>query len=735
MHISFPRVLNSRFQLLVITATLYYTTLPPSTRSKDEPVSRATILRSKAEQALFESHSDAHHVWRVFNPDNEALVHIRIEHPSLVTFKLKHEDDLNINRRNSHRSIWSSRTFRLVTYITKVLILPIGFTLTCLYALLLYLLKGTDRLEMRHDHEEVQSETDSTPMDGHASFMTLPLVFTTDVAHIASSGDGSVVASVSMEGELYIWMAISKSFAMVDTRDLILRSFSASPIVCPVNSLAVDEHGAACVVGTTFGVIGVWYICEGTLRALPDLYLQECTSPVAQLVAIRSYGTVTSESETSDAPERIPGSICIFSAYENNRIVKWVDGVPTEYQSLLTGIVKARLVPMHEVTYPLCLFSASDGALEIVDVYHSVLQRGSIVLQAGSPGDIVVDAHVSIVKVENVEHALVVVTTDSGVITIWDGNTGELIHTLEDGYGPVNNVHIIPMVPKACPQCGEEPLCTFSLVHSVGHVVFVDRGILARRCSCPVAQPMTSKVNLVKDSPMGRRSRSGSFVSSSGTDQSLRTRSRHASVSNDATTTDVSPFPISGHGIHSRRGSERDLRRASERLEKVCSPFEENGDANEQGGLCVPDSSRRLSSASNSSPPLIWSNFRLLRLKEMTCERGGWGLLGQKILGLRRKSRSRQDHLKGMNVRLQSLSSSVLDRWEAWTMDPSTPDCPLQASPLSSFKRLDICENQNSEGRQLSRLAFTRLFPLVIKNTLAIAGFGNSVGILDLNSV
>ena len=128
MHISFPRVLNSRFQLLVITATLYYTTLPPSTRSKDEPVSRATILRSKAEQALSVSHTDTHHVRRVFNPDNEALVHIWIEHPSLVTFKLKQEDELNISLQNSHQSIWSLRTFKLFIYATKVFILPIGFT-------------------------------------------------------------------------------------------------------------------------------------------------------------------------------------------------------------------------------------------------------------------------------------------------------------------------------------------------------------------------------------------------------------------------------------------------------------------------------------------------------------------------------------------------------------------------------------------------------------------------------
>ena len=112
----------------MLTTTLYYTSLPSTTRLKGEPVPRVTILESKAEQALSVSHTDTHHVWRVFNPDNEALVHIWIEHPSLVTFKLKQEDELNISRQNSHQSIWSSRTFKLFIYATKVFILPIGFT-------------------------------------------------------------------------------------------------------------------------------------------------------------------------------------------------------------------------------------------------------------------------------------------------------------------------------------------------------------------------------------------------------------------------------------------------------------------------------------------------------------------------------------------------------------------------------------------------------------------------------
>ena len=56
-------------------------------------------------------------VWQVFNPDNEALVHIWIGGPSLVTFKLKHEDELNNNRQNGHRSIWSSQTFKPFTEI------------------------------------------------------------------------------------------------------------------------------------------------------------------------------------------------------------------------------------------------------------------------------------------------------------------------------------------------------------------------------------------------------------------------------------------------------------------------------------------------------------------------------------------------------------------------------------------------------------------------------------------
>lgn len=722
-------------KLLVITATLYYSTLPSPSRQKDEPVSRASIQRSKAEQAMFESHSDAHQIWRIFNPENDPLVHLRIEHPTLMTLDLKHDDTTtNAKWRNSHRPRLSSRTFRFVSWIAKVLILPIGVTLTALYGLLLYLLKGTDRLEMRREHGE-QIDSEVSPINGHTTFKTLPLVFRTDVAHLASSADGSLVACISLEGEVYVWLAASRLYTKLDTRGLTLRSFSTSSLSCPISSLAVDEHGTTCVVGTPEGVIGVWCLQNGTPTLLSSLYLRECTHPVIQLAVHRSQGTLSSESELSDPSERMSGGpICIFSVHENNRIVRWVDGVPTDCKPSCGDVVKAHLALIHETAYPLCLFATADGALEILDTYCSLIHKGTVILQAGSTQDVVVDAHVSLVKVENIEHALVTAVTCSGIITISDGNSGELIHSLEDGYGPVNNIQIIPMAPKACSQCGEVPLCTFALVHSVGHIVSVDRGILARRCSCPMTQPMTSK----KDTPMGRRSRSGSFVSSSGMDQSSRTRSRHASVSYETLTSDVSAFPVSGHGVHSRRGSERDLRRASERLEKLGSQLiDETGDTDEKRGLCAPEGSRRTSSASETTPQLVWRNFRLVRLRETTCERGGWGLLGgRKILGLRRKPRSRQSQGRELTPRPQSLSSVVLDRWEAWIIDPAAADSPIQASSLSSFTRLDEHDSRTDpDGKHLSRLAFTRLFPLVVKDSLAIAGFGNGVGVLDFSSL
>ncbi|KAH8117453.1 sterol-sensing domain of SREBP cleavage-activation-domain-containing protein [Phellopilus nigrolimitatus] len=732
--------------LLAITATLYYSTLPSHKDEARSPSSRFSTLRSKAEQMKPGVHTEAREIWRVFSPDDDPLVHLRIEVPAIVT--LDHQDgDMEAERR-VHRTRWSARTLRPLWWIFKVMVLPIGATLSCLYILLLYLLKDADRLEGHRGHGEADAESASFPIEDRPSFKTLPRTFASDVGLLASNKDGSILASVSSDGEVFLWLAALRKYIQVDTTDLVLPSASSSSAQHFFSAIAVDDHGSYCAVGTCSGIIGIWAIQKDTVHPLAQHVLNEYASPVTQIELsasesrIRDRPIINRQTQLEVQDMSIP---CVLAAYENGAIVQWLSGVPVPCKPTRNERVKASLIVPQNAAHPLACFFFDNGALEIIDNCRTPIIGEAIFIQPGTPEDHVVGAHACIVKIEDAPHVLVAAVTYSGIITFWDGTTGDCISTLDDSYGSVNNLRLLPIPAKACPQCGEVPLCSFSLVYSVGHVVFVDRGVLARRCSCPLSQPLVSKISAVKDSSVGRRSRSGSFVSSSGADAVLRPRSRHVSVSSD-TAPDVSAFPVSAHGMHSRRGTEKDTtRRNSDKFADRPSffAFEDGGvtvcDEDEHQRLTVPEIPRTTSSAPDAPVPSLWRNFRLVRVVEATCERGGWDILGNRILGLRRKPRKRQspgDELSRQyekGSRESALSSSVLDRWEVWIVDPAKLDGLLQASSLSTLRptNYNADDDCSSKRRPIPRLSFTRLSPIVIRSSISLAGFGNTIGMLD----
>ncbi|KAI5124512.1 hypothetical protein M0805_003036 [Coniferiporia weirii] len=741
--------------MLVITATLYYSTLPSaSTRINDggrTPASRSSIMRPKVNKTSLDKHSDARQVWRVLSPHDDPRIHIRIEAPAIVT--LDHQlGDMKTERR-LHRPRWSVRTLRPLWWISKVVVLPIGATLGCLYALLLYLLKDADRLESHKGQTDDDLETGSSPVEGQPLFKTFPRAFASDVNLLASSRDGSVLASVSSDGEFFFWLASSLNYIKVDTADLILRGTQGSSAQCALTVVAIDDRGEYCAVGAGSGTIAVWSIQENSVHPVAHYFSEECASPVIELEFDASetypWDTVPKDGKAriQDQPKSIP---CVHAVYDNGRAVRWINGVAVHLQPLSAGeLVRTSLIRLPDVTHPIVCFFFNNGALEIVDNHQGSSIGGPVFVQAGTPDDLVVSVHACVVGIEDTSHLLVAAARHSGIITLWDVTTGDCMFTFDDAYGSVNNVRLLPISVKACSQCGEVPLCGFALAYSIGHVVLVERGTLPRRCSCPLSQPLMSKVNTLKESSVGRRSRSGSFVSSSGMEATPHPRSRLPSVSSDKSP-DINPFPVSAHGVHSRRGSERDGRRNSDRFDRLgFVSFDDGGtfDSDEQQRLVVPDVPRPTCSAFEPSVTCLWRNFRLVRVKEATCERGGWDVMGSKVVGLRRKPRRRHCHEEELNRWSESrlsesaLSSSVLDRWEVWIVDPAKLDGMIQASSLSAFEFQPIDsggENSRSVGgatrRLIPRLSFTRLSPLVIRNSTCLAGFGNTVGMVHLES-
>ncbi|THH09370.1 hypothetical protein EW145_g2073 [Phellinidium pouzarii] len=732
--------------MLVITATLYYSTLPPhSIHFKDElhtPASRASISRSKAR--LSSVHSEAYEIWRVLSPNDDLRIHMRIEAPAIV--KLDYQFENAKAERRLHKPRWSVRTFRPLWWISKVVVLPIGATLICLYVFLLYLLKGADRLETHRGHNEDNSETVPPPIEGRPSFETFPCAFPTDVGLLASNGNGTILASISSGGEFVLWLAAYRKYIQVDTTDLA--SVSRSSAQCALTTIAVDDRGAYCAVGTGSGLIMIWSIQGDSVHLVAHHFMDECTAPIVELKLIASdvhpwdQPPTSKKAQTPNVPSNsIP---CVFAIYGNGRAVQWLNGIAMHLTPQSCGeVIKATLIHLSDSMYPVICFFFDNGGLEIVDNGQAAFIGGPIFIHAGTSNDRIVDVHACVVRIEGVPHVLVAAVRHSGIITLWDRSTGDCVSTLDDAYGFVNNLKLIPISAKACLQCGEVPLCSFSLVYSVGHVVFVDRGNLARRCSCPISHPLISKKGTLKDMSIGLRSRSGSFVSSFGTEAISRPRSRLSSVSSEKPP-DISSFPISAHGMHSRRGSEKDGRRNSDRSDRPSSMHEDiSSYDDEQQRLMVPDLLRPACSTSGASVACLWRNFRLIRVTEATCERGGWDIMGSKVVGMRRRPRKR--HRPGEEpVRLpkresqSTLSLSVLDRWEVWIVDPAKLDGLPQASPLSALRLKSTNPDDDDPGepvrKPIPRLSFTRLSSLAIRGSICLAGFGNTVGMIDFES-
>ena len=132
---------------------------------------------------------------------------------------------------------------------------------------------------------------------------------------------------------------------------------------------------------------------------------------------------------------------------------------------------------------------------------------------------------------------------------------------------------------------------------------------------------------------------------------------------------DVSPFPVSGHGVHSRRVSEKE---SSRRVSEVFSLQIDGEDSELQ--KTVGPSAREVS----RYPSLLWQDAYFVYVGYTTCDRGGWDVCEGKgkVVGIRRKPRIAPSLNKIANgssptlkdLSAQGLSITTLDRWEIWSL-------------------------------------------------------------------
>ena len=601
---------------------------------------------------------------------------------------------------------------------------PITATTGCLYLLCLYLLKDAELLEAQQGRAEPDSADigGDIALDDHISFTTFPRTLATDVELIAANNDGTVVASVGVRNEFVImWRKEGgkQSHICIDTMD-ILRAASTSSATPSITSLGIDERGTLCAVGTGAGVIAVWVVEERRVRPLPHLTLDRSMSAVTELQFLH-HGS-------------------LLAIYADGSAVKWTIGnvpSPTHIAPCREGnVVRSLTVPVNSGDQLMVAVSMQDGTMDLVNVDGlDPILVSDCVLRPGNPSDVVAKVSACYTEINGGKQLIICVATEAGVISLWDGQTGDKIYIIDDMFGEITHLQLSPVPREICRYCGELPLEAFTISFSIGSIVLFYRAHMpsqARSCSCArnIPRPVSSR-----DVNFGKRSRSSSISSSvnSISPSNLRSRLSAAATSpSNQSTVEPSSFPVSGHGVHSRRASEKDYIR---RLDNLPLPLVTN-----EGYLGYPVGPL---DGSPPSPgprvplPSSWQYLQVIRLAEVPCERGSWDVLDTKIIGVRRKTRP-HGKMKGTtitppNPSQHGLTAASLERWELWSFDPSKAQ--FQCSPLLSLSM----DNSGSRSRPPTperkdiypRLPFTRVSQLLIGNTHSMAGFGNTIGVFN----
>lgn len=610
------------------------------------------------------------------------------------------------------------------------MVLPIGATTSVLYGLLLYLLKDTELLEAQRNRADSdtlhEKDEEQAALTEHISFSTLPRAFASDVELLASSKDGRLVVSVGLRNEILVWRADKLVHLSIDATEVLLRSASTSCASSTLTSVTVDEKGRYFAVGTGAGVVAAWAVEEAAVRLFPLMTLDNSSAGITeiQFVSPLSWPGRSPPSSEPNSPFLNPvANITILVTYESGVAARWSVGefpiVSFFTPSRRAPVVRSSLLHIIPEDRILVAFALNDGSLELVetgDFEPTILPDYHI--QPGTLLDLVWKAHACRIPLNGSTRFVITVATEAGTVSLWDGKTAECISVLEDSHGQINHIRVSPVQCETCHFCGQLPVESLSVAFSVDHIVRVFKLFLnddqSRRCSCSQNQLR----HVSSRDVLGRRSRSNSNVSQTSSPMIPRARL--------ATAFESSTFPVSAHGFHSRRASEKETGRRSSELLQVPSSADE--DAMSDGSVTP-----------TNTPHSFWQNAVMVRMADVTCERGGWDVAFGKYVGIRRRART-QGRSKGgttipivLGASLHGLSTATLERWELWVFDPAIT--VLRSTLLASLKH-DIAHlpsQPQSSADKIARLPFTRVSPLLVSSSRVLTGFGNTIGVFNFS--
>ncbi|KAI5987565.1 hypothetical protein EDD15DRAFT_2389540 [Pisolithus albus] len=705
--------------LLAITATLYFMTRPSVRDQPDIGIALPPAFpRFSVQPDRHEVTDPAWRIWKVLNPEEDPLVHLRIEVPTIVAFR----PDVDVGQIARYHLGPSSPHLDFVVWLLKILVLPMLATLLPLYGLLLYLLKDAELLEAQRNRAgaDVTVASATNTLFDHISFSTLPRSFATDIELLATSGNGRAHAAVGLQNELSIWRPDENDPIYIDIDAILLRIPNTSSVQPSISALAIGGEGDMIAFGTSSGVVHF----HQPLTVVGD------RSEVKQLHFVARCSVPLQKLAPDSRPTTPASSGALIALYESGAVVSWkLDTLPTHSlikpKSSSSPIANSRFLPIRSSDRFLLAFAFEDGSLEVTEV--GILEHTRSVLRAGNPFDKVAKVDACCTLSNDTQQVIVCVASEAGVVSLWDAQSAECLLIMGEPRGTVDQLRVSAIRSDTCHFCGELPLDSFLVALSVGHTVASYRVYVTsqtRHCSCPGNVP---RQGTVLSSGMGLRSRSSSTISVSGSPTSAR---RLSTVSNSSDTT----FPVSGHGVLSRRASEKEsLRRPPETFSLPLSIDEEDGHSHPVGPV---DSSLLL--------PVTPSRATFIRVGEASCERGGWDMVGTKVVGIRRISRPKGKLKVSPSggpsaTRSWGLSEGVLDRWECWAYEPkcsslqTTTLSRLCGGPRHPFLITKQSYNTSTTEVDYPRLPFTRVTGFHIVGSTGIAGFGNTVGIFHFS--
>ena len=611
---------------------------------------------------------------------------------------------------------------------TRIVVLPIAATVAGLYALLLYLLKDAERLEAQRHRAEAEplSLSSTDPPMASLAFTALPRAHSTDIELLAASGDNRTVAAVSIGNELVLWNDGSASPTVLGTADVL--DVGPSSLSAAITALALDDLGSFCAAGTGAGVVAIWAL-PIPAGGRPQRVFRGASSAVTELHFVNTRISGRSTSVSLARQDQLP---TVFATHENGEIVE-CHGAKSDNPTVMSApkgrhVIRSTILCIPDSSRLVGGFVNEDGSLDVVDLVPGFDPplTSECHLQAGNPADTVASFHACTVELGGTRTLIIAAATEAGVVTLWDGKTGSCVALLDEPYGAPKVLRICASPSKPCTRCGALPSNIFTLIFTVGPVVHFFRVFLPPDNSPSTATSSSCRACLHNSSPPD----ASPWISSLGllphghnTAPTTPARSRHASMSEDS-----APFPISGHGVLKRRASEK------ESLRRVATV----------DTLVVPENASEAPLGPSHPPqiPARWRSLVVSRIADTTCERGAWGVVGSRVVGLRRRSRKPPDSgtsraemvdaasLSAHAQRDCGLSAASLERWEAWTFDPA--EARVSASPLATLEPagLPTFAARPAVTRETPRLPFTRVRPLVSGRTYFLAGFGNTVGLL-----